>query len=174
MEYTFTLKYQLTDDDREARALVERLGEAGCDDALVGIGQPGRLALEFTREAADADEAVRSALADVRQAAPSARLIEVAPDLVGLTDVAEIVGVSRQNMRKLMLAHPGSFPAPVHEGSASIWHLADVLTWMQAKGGYALALGILDVARAALQVNVVKEGRRLPRLATEELEALIG
>ena len=174
MEYTFTLKYPLTDDDRDARALVERLGEAGCDDALVGIGQPGRLALEFTREAADADEAVRSALADVRQAAPSARLIEVAPDLVGLTDVAEIVGVSRQNMRKLMLAHPGSFPAPVHEGSASIWHLADVLTWMQAKGGYALALGILDVARAALQVNVVKEGRRLPRLATEELEALIG
>ncbi len=42
MEYTFTLKYQLTDDDRDADALVERLGEAGCDDALVGIGQPGR------------------------------------------------------------------------------------------------------------------------------------
>ena len=74
MEYTFTLKYQLADEDRDADALVERLGEAGCDDALVGIGQAGRLALEFTREAADADEAVRSALADVRRAAPSARL----------------------------------------------------------------------------------------------------
>ena len=49
MEYTFTLKYQLTDDDRDSQTLVERLGEAGCDDALVGIGQPGRLALEFTR-----------------------------------------------------------------------------------------------------------------------------
>lgn len=35
---------------------------------MVGIGQPGRLALEFTREATDADEAVRSALADVRRA----------------------------------------------------------------------------------------------------------
>ena len=45
MEYTFTLKYQLADEDRDADALVERLGEAGCDDALVGIGQPGRLAL---------------------------------------------------------------------------------------------------------------------------------
>ena len=54
MEYTFTLKYQLADDDRDAKALVERLGEAGCDDALVGIGQPGRLALEFTREAESA------------------------------------------------------------------------------------------------------------------------
>lgn len=174
MEYTFTLKYQLADDDRDPDALVERLSEAGCDDALVGIGQPGRLALEFTREADSADAAVRSALADVRSAVPSARLIEVAPDLVGLTDVADIVGVSRQNMRKLMLAHPGSFPAPVHEGSASIWHLADVLAWLQAKGSYALAMDVLEVACVALQVNVAKEGRRLSRSASEELEALVG
>lgn len=174
MEYTFTLKYQLADEDRDPDALVERLGEAGCDDALVGIGQPGRLALEFTREAADAEDAVRSALVDVRNAVPSARLIEVAPDLVGLTDVADIVGVSRQNMRKLMLANPGSFPAPVHEGSASIWHLADVLAWLQAKGTYSLALDMLDVARAALQVNVAKEGRRLTRSVSKELEALVG
>lgn len=174
MEYTFTLKYQLADGDRDPDVLVERLGEAGCDDALVGIGQPGRLALEFTREAVDADDAVRSALTDVRRAVPSARLIEVAPDLVGLTDVADIVGVSRQNMRKLMLAHPGSFPAPVHEGSASIWHLADVLAWLQAKGSYSLAKDVLDVARVALQVNVAKEGRRLPRSASKELHALVG
>ncbi|MEW6038006.1 MAG: DNA-binding protein [Pseudomonadota bacterium] len=174
MEYTFTLKYQLADDDRDPDALVERLGEAGCDDALVGIGQPGRLALEFTREADSADAAVRSALADVQSAVPSARLIEVAPDLVGLTDVAEMVGVSRQNMRKLMLAHPGSFPAPVHEGSTSIWHLADVLTWLQTKGSYSLARDVLEVACVALQVNVAKEGRRLSRSTSEELEALVG
>ena len=174
MEYTFTLKYQLADDDCDPDVLVERLGEAGCDDALVGLGQPGRLALEFTREAADADEAVRSALADVNHATPSAKLIEVAPDLVGLTDVADIVGVSRQNMRKLMLAHPGSFPAPVHEGSASLWHLADVLAWLQAKGSYALAKDVFDVARVALQVNVAKEGRRLPRSASKALKALVG
>jgi len=173
MEYTFTLKYQIADEGRDLDALIERLGKAGCDDALVGIGQPGRLALEFTRVADDAGEAMRSALADVRRAVPSARLIEVAPDLVGLTDVAEIVGVSRQNMRKLMLAYPGSFPAPVHEGSASIWHLADVLVWLQAKGGYALPQDVLEVARIALQVNVAKEGRRLPRTTSKELEALV-
>jgi len=100
MEYTFTLKYQLGADDRGLEALVERLGEAGCHDALVGIGQPGRLALKFTREAADADTAVRSALADMRRAVPSAKLIEMAPDLVGSTDAAEIVGVSRRNSAK--------------------------------------------------------------------------
>lgn len=174
MEYTFTLKYQLADEDRDPDTLVERLGEAGCDDALVGIGQPGRLALEFTREAESAGAAVRSALADVRSAIPSAKLIEVAPDLVGLTDVAEMVGVSRQNMRKLMLAHPSSFPAPVHEGSASIWHLADVLVWLQARGSYSLTKNVLDVAHVALQVNVAKEGRRLPGVVSKELEALVG
>jgi len=174
MEYIFTLKYQLADDDRDPEVLVERLGEAGCDDALIGIGQPGRLALEFTREADNAEAAVRSALADVRSAVPSARLIEVAPDLVGLTDVAEIVGVSRQNMRKLMLAYPSSFPAPVHEGCASIWHLADVLTWLQAKGSYLLPGGVLDVAQVALQVNLAKEERRLTRPPSKELQALVG
>jgi predicted DNA-binding transcriptional regulator AlpA len=173
VEYIFTLKYQLTDDDSDLNSLVERLGAAGCDDALVGIGQRGRLALEFTREAADADAALRSALADVRCALPSAKLIEAAPDLVGLTDVADMVGVSRQNMRKLMLAHPGSFPAPVHEGSASIWHLADVLAWLQAKGNYSLAQAILDVSQVALQINVAKEGRRLPLSAFKELGALV-
>ncbi|CAG9180506.1 helix-turn-helix transcriptional regulator [Cupriavidus pampae] len=174
MEYIFTLKYQLADSERDGNALVERLGEAGCDDALVGIGQPGRLALEFTREAESADAAVRSALADVRRAVPEARLIEVAPDLVGLTDVAELVGVSRQNMRKLMLSHSGSFPVPVHEGSASIWHLADVLAWLQARGSYSLAMEVLEVARVALQVNVAKEGRRVQRAAAKELEGLFG
>ncbi|RRN54717.1 DNA-binding protein [Pseudoxanthomonas sp. SGNA-20] len=172
MEYTFTLKYQLLDGG-DPTGLVERLGEAGCEDALVGIGQPGRLALEFTREADSADEAVCSALADVRKAVPSARLIEVAPDLVGLTDVAEIVGVTRQNMRKLMLAHPDSFPPPVHEGSSSLWHLADVLDWLQGRG-YELARDVLEVACVAWQVNVMKEGRRLPRPVRGEVEALVG
>ncbi|WP_340146689.1 hypothetical protein [Halomonas sp. PA16-9] len=38
MEYIFTLKYQLADSDSDLDALVERLGAAGCDDALVGVG----------------------------------------------------------------------------------------------------------------------------------------
>jgi len=146
------LKYQLTDGSHNLAALVERLGEAGCEDALAGIGQPGWLALEFTREAADAQAAVHSAL-------------------------AETVGVSRQNMRKLMLAHAGSFPAPVHEGgvgSASIWHLADVLAWLQAKGGYSVPATLLEVAQAALRINIAKEGRRLPPALFRELKALAG
>jgi predicted DNA-binding transcriptional regulator AlpA len=84
---------------------------------------------------------------------PGARLIEGDPDLVGLTDVAQIVGVSRQNMRKLMLAHMHSFPAPMHEGSTSLWHLADVLAWLQARE-YDIGQQMLDLARVAMTVNV--------------------
>lgn len=172
MEYIFTLKYQLADRDSDLDALVERLGVAGCDDALVGMGQPGRLALEFSREADSAEEAVRTALADVKNAVPSARLIEASPDLVGLTDVADIVGVSRQAMRKLMLAHRATFPMPVHEGSASIWHLVEVLDWLKARGGYRIDVGILEIAQVALEVNITKEAVRHPMSRRDSMELL--
>ncbi|KIN15816.1 helix-turn-helix transcriptional regulator [Halomonas sp. KHS3] len=172
MEYVFTLKYQMADSDSDLDALVERLGAAGCDDALVGVGQPGRLALEFSREADSAAEAVHSALVDVKKAIPSARLIEASPDLVGLTDVADVVGVSRQAMRKLMLTHRATFPVPVHEGSASIWHLAEVLDWLMTRGGYHIDVGVLDIAKVALEVNIAKEAIRHPVRSREEMELL--
>ena len=161
MEYTFTLKYRLAPHDSDPDVLVERLGASGCDDALVGTGKAGRLALEFTREARNAAEAVRSALADVQRAIPSAQLIEASPDLVGLSDIAEIAGISRQAMRKLMLSHPDSFPVPVHDGNIAIWHLADLLSWLKDRGDYLLTQNLLEVARATLQVNIIKEGQRL-------------
>ncbi len=168
MEYEFTLKYQLNEDE-DADALLERLAQAGCEDALVGVGQPGRLALAFVRESPSAREAIESALKDVREAVPDARLIEATPDLVGLTDVAEIVGVSRQNMRKLMLSHAHSFPAPIHEGSASLWHLAEILVWLQARGSYAIGEETLELARVAMTVNVSSAYQRVfgdsPKLA---------
>jgi len=172
MEYIFTLKYQLADHDSDLDALVERLGAAGCDDALVGVGKPGRLALEFSREAGSAEEAVRTALADVKSAIPTARLIEVSPDLVGLTDVADIVGVSRQAMRKLMVTNQGTFPMPVHEGSASIWHLAEVLDWLRARGGYHIGTDILEIAQVALEVNITKETIRHPVRDRRDMELL--
>lgn len=36
------LKCQFADNGCYRNALIECLGEAGCNDALVGIGQPGR------------------------------------------------------------------------------------------------------------------------------------
>jgi predicted DNA-binding transcriptional regulator AlpA len=173
MEYVFTLKYQLAAQDADFDEIVERLGEAGCDDALVGIGQPGRIALEFTREAESAEAALVSALANVKQAIPSAKLIEAAPDFVGLTDAALAVGVTRQNMRKLMITHATSFPTPVHEGTTTVWHLADILAWLQAKGSYSLEKTLIEVASTAMQVNLVKEVRQIAPRMQRELNALV-
>jgi predicted DNA-binding transcriptional regulator AlpA len=173
MEYMFTLKYRLAAKDCDADEIVERLGEAGCDDATVGVGQPGRLALLFSREAASASEALVSALKDVKQAVPSARLVEAGPDFVGLTDVAEVAGVSRQNMRKLMLSHATDFPAPVHEGSASVWHLSDVLEWLAERGGYDINAGVADIAKSTKQVNLAKEVRELEPRFGRQLESLV-
>ncbi|WP_449637951.1 hypothetical protein [Pseudomonas sp.] len=58
--------------------LIERLAEESCDDVLVGVGQPGRLALEFVREAPSAGDAIEGAIEDVSRAVPNARLVEAA------------------------------------------------------------------------------------------------
>lgn len=139
----------------------ERLFEAGCDDAIIGLGQKGRLALNFTRETVSAETAILSALRDVKQALPQARLIEAAPDLVGISDMAKVLGFSRQNMRKLIQTHLASFPLPLHEGTSAIWHLADVLVWLSDKQNRIIPPGLLDVARVSMGVNLARETERL-------------
>ena len=173
MEYEFTLKFMLAPQDANVDELVERLGEAGCNDALVGIGQTGRLALDFTREADTAKQAIFSALEEVKRSIPGAKLVEITPDFVGLSDVAELVGVSRQNMRKLMLAHKDSFPVAVHEGSAALWHLAPVLQWLQEHADYRIELSLLEVAHMAMQINLAKEASLIERRIQREVVELV-
>ncbi|MET0962721.1 MAG: DNA-binding protein [Noviherbaspirillum sp.] len=169
MEYTFTLKYQLGADDSDAAALVERLGAAGCDDALVRTGQAGRIALEFTREANSAQATLQSALQDVRRAIPGAKLTEAGPDYVGLSDVADMLAMSRQNLHKLMLKHVAGFPPPVHEGSASVWRLADLLAWLSERG-YAPDAALVEVAGSTRQVNLARDAAQL----SPQLQQLLG
>jgi hypothetical protein len=110
MEFSFVLKYRLAESNQDLDDVIERLAEAGCDDSLIGTGTAGRIALDFTREAESADAAVFSALSDVKRALPDAELIEAGPDYVGLSDIANIIGVSRQYMRKLWTENSSSFP----------------------------------------------------------------
>jgi hypothetical protein len=173
MDYEFTLKFKLSGDNRDADDLVERLGEAGCNDALVGIGQPGRIALNFIRGADSAEKAIIGALKDVKRAIPEASLLEVRPDYVGLTDVAEFVGVTRQNMRKLMLAHSESFPAPVHDANSATWHLAPVLQWLKDRDGYRIEQCLLDVAHIAMQINLAKEAGEIVQRLRREVRLLV-
>jgi predicted DNA-binding transcriptional regulator AlpA len=170
MEYTFTLKFRLSPQDCDHEQLVERLYEAGCDDALVGIGVAGKVSLEFEREAESAVHAIASAVANVKQAIPSATFVEAAPDFVGLTEVAELLGMTRQNMRKYMVANPASFPSPVHDGASAIWHLSDLLDWLAQHTDHKADLAMLAVAQASMELNLEREARRLP---PELLQSLV-
>lgn len=156
-EYEFTLKFAIKASATEIDTIVERLGAEGCTDALVGLGQPGLIGLEFTREAPSAIAAVTSAITDVRRAIPDALLVEAAPDLVGLTDIAALLGYSRQNVRKIVVKALSEFPPPVHEGSPSMWHLFPVLRWFKQKGAEPISQGMLDIAFVNRQVNLAKE-----------------
>ena len=172
MEYEFGLKYKVA-DDADMDELIEQLGEAGCDDALVGTGQPGRIALDFTRDANSAEKAVVSALSAVKKAIPGAKLLEVTPDFVGMTEVAEMLDVSRQNIQRLKQAHPFSFPTPIHEGSAAIWHLAHLLEWFKGRASYDVDQALIDVAHTAMQINLAKEAKQMERRVQKEVLDLV-
>lgn len=158
-EYIFTLKYRVP-FNASLNALIERLGEAGLTDALPGVGIAGRLGLEFSRDAETAEMAVASAVSDVSACLPEAVLIEACPDYVGLTDIADCVNMSRQAMRKIMMAHP-DFPAPVHDGTTALWHLSEVLDWFVESRKPAFDPALLEVARSARAVNAKIEDDKM-------------
>ena len=156
-DYDFTLKFDITTLECEPETLLDQLYEAGCGDAIIGIGRPGRIAMNFTRDARSAAEAVSSALSDVNKAIPQAKLIEATPDFVGLTDIADILGCSRQNIRNLYIKYQSSFPSPIHEGSATIWHLAKVLSWFKEKENYKVEDSLLDVSVTNMKINLDRQ-----------------
>jgi hypothetical protein len=130
--------------------------------------------LNFAGTAPSAEAVLLSAVRDVRKAASQATLVEIEPDLVGLTDAARLLGVSRQNLHKLRRTHPETFPSPVHEGSTAIWHLEDLLSWLKAYQGYQVPPGLEELAATTKRFNL---GRRIRELAPESLDdvrSLIG
>ena len=171
-KYDFTLRFSLPLHERDMDDVADRLYGDGCDDALIGIGCPGGIALDFTREAASAHAAVMSAIADVSAVIPGSQLVEVSPDLVGVTNVADIVGCSRQNIRQLMISCAGSVPVPVHEGKQSLWHLASVLEWLVREKQYQIRADLVDLAATNMRINLAMDALRADSDTEDELRVL--
>ena len=171
--YEFTLKFRLPEADLDTDALIARLSEAGCDDALVGVGQAGRLALSFAREAGSAFRAVSSALECVFSAVSGAELIEATPDFVGVTDVASLLGCSRQNVRMLILRGGSEFPAPVHEGASVVWRLSSVLAWLKNSKSYPVEDRLLEIAETNMQFNIARASLQADPVKGGEIRSLL-
>lgn len=159
MLYEFVLKFALPDADTDPARYEDALYEAGCDDAVVGLGVNGRIGLDFARKASSAAEAMSSAIEQVKRAIPGAKLVEATPDLVGLTDVADIIGTSRQNMRKIFVTKVSmrSLPTPVHSGSVDLWHLYDLLSYLQAKERYDIKQSLLETSMSCMLLNTARQ-----------------
>jgi hypothetical protein len=172
-EYSFTLKFNLQDAHTDPNSYIEKLYEGGCDDALIGVGKQGSIALDFMREAPSAFEAISGAITNVKKVIPTAILIEASPDFVGLTDIADIIGCTRQNIRNVILNDRSRSPLPVYEGTPSIWHLSEVLAWLKEDKTYTIDEALLEVSRINMNFNIARNWRKIEPTLQENIKALV-
>lgn len=163
--WNFVLKFRLQDPAAEPADLLDALYVAGCDDATIGVGRPGSIALDFSRQAPTAEHALRTALDDVRRAIPGAVPTEAAPDMVNLSDLADMVGCTRQNMRKYAAGETRTvrvpFPEPAHSGTPSLWRLAEVLAWLDRNTDLRPDTHAIQLARAVSSLNLEVQRARI-------------
>ena len=106
-EFEFDLVIALPAGERDEDAMLDALFEAGCDDAIVGTGAAGLVALGFIREGADPEAVISGAVEQALRGLPDGAVLrEVRPDLVSLADVAARLQVSRQALQKREMPPP--------------------------------------------------------------------
>ena len=133
--FNFTLT--LSGVTSDTKGLEDALYNAGCDDALLCFYGTA-VYLEFDREAETLNQAVLSAIRDIESAGISARVESVDSTLVGLSDIAELTGLTRQAIALLKEGARGSrqFPGPVQrvKGNSPLWHWRTVVDWLASEG----------------------------------------
>jgi len=72
-----------------------------------------------------------------------------------------------------MLGYGENFPLPVHEGTATVWHLADMLEWLKTKVAYQVEPATLAVAQATKQINLVKLAGQIAPHISREINVLV-
>jgi hypothetical protein len=153
MDFDFTLIYALPTDQPNAEEHLDALFEAGCDDALPGIGQPGHIALEFVREAKSASDALASAKDNVLAAIPGAKLVSVQPDIVGASEIADLADCTRQNVRK-QLEKIHDLPAPLYTASGhTLWHLISLEYCLDQKTSLTIPRHVYEFSKIAMTAN---------------------
>ncbi len=147
-QYSFTLT--LTGMGRNTPGHEDALYNAGCDDALLS-SYGDTLYLEFDRQAESAREAIASAIAAVEGAGIGAVVSGVDGMLLGLSDIAQRCGLSRQaiTMLKDGTRGPGDFPDPIQRlnGASPLWAWVDVAQWMADNGRISHDAAALEMAR---------------------------
>lgn len=140
--------------DHNADDFEDRFYEAGCDDALVAF-QKGHIIVDFAREANSIEEAIASAVENVRSTGASVDRVEPDP-LVNLSEIADRTGTSRSAVSHYAKGTRGQgFPAPVAKvtDESPLWSWAAVARWFVARD--QLTKEALIEAEVVKEANVV-------------------
>lgn len=134
MDYDFT--FVVSGVDVDDQAAVDALLE-NCDALLARAG--GVDLLSITGSGASALEAALTAVSAARAAAPQLRVCRLDRDLVGVHEIAERTGRSRQNVSQWIAgdrkAHGEPFPAAEGTvGRSRAWLWSEVNRWLAAHG----------------------------------------
>jgi hypothetical protein len=137
---------------------LDRLFEAGCDDAAFGL-ERGLPVAEFDREAETMADAVASAVHDLESAGFTPLRI-VDEDVLTLADIANKIGQSRESVRRYAIGERGSggFPPPVNPSrdGTVFYRWSEVALWFKASG---FDVEVPDPALA--MANLVLQARRI-------------
>lgn len=129
--YQFTLV--LKNVNEQTAALEDCLYEAGCDDALINFRNDTAY-LEFDRESSSLEEAVISAIRDVKSSSIDIDVASVAPEnLVTESEIANRLNMSRQTISLWIKGERRKlFPHPVMHVSqkSPLWSWHEVVTWL--------------------------------------------
>ncbi|MDL2169823.1 MULTISPECIES: hypothetical protein [Asaia] len=150
---TFEFSIVASGLDRTAEDFESRFYDGGCDDATVSF-QKGHIILDFAREAPSLEQAIESAMADVRAAGATINRVEPDP-LVSLTEIAQRSGMTKAAISLYAADKRGSgFPAPAFRVTSSmpLWEWSAVTKWM-VQNGKMLASDLLQ-AETIRSVNV--------------------
>jgi len=132
---TFEFTLILKNVDETTPHLEDSLYDAGCDDAL--IQYRGVVYLDFDREASSLEEAVISAIKDVKSASILAEVASVAPEnLVTEAEIAKRLNKSRQSVSLWIKGkRRKSFPPPVMRlaEKSPLWSWSEVVKWLYDK-----------------------------------------
>ncbi len=113
--FNFTLT--LSGVTADTQGLEDALFTAGCDDSLICFYGTA-VYLDFDRQSESLAQAVLSAVNDIESAGLSARVESVDSTLVGLSDIAELTGLTRQAIALLKDGHPEGFTTVSRPGTA--------------------------------------------------------
>ena len=157
-------------------SLMDALFEAGCDDATPSL-KYGRISMMFTRVAPSFQEAVYTAIRDVKKTGLADVYSMDECSLVSQADIARRIGKSRQYVGQCIAGTkgPGGFPGPVcgiSEGH-SLWSWCEVSFWLWENG--ISSKEKLDESRTVAAINAILDWNRQrlnDPLRTEELMQL--